>query len=114
MFTQEYNRDLIMKKIKNDTQKRNNKFNKTKAKNNTKSIEICLILINEKPSKVIIDTESNVSFINKEYYTEIDTPELYQDDQYILNGFGGEETKPIGYYFKHEMQVDGMKLTDNY
>lgn len=55
-------------------------MNLTKAKNNTKSIEICLILINDKPSKVTIGTESNVSFINKEYYTEIDTPELYQDD----------------------------------
>lgn len=63
MYTQEYNNELIVKTNENDTQKRNI-MNLIKAKNIIESTKVWVIPINKKPTKIIIDTTSDVSLIN--------------------------------------------------
>lgn len=52
-------------------------MNLIKVKNNPESTKIHIIPKNEKPIKIIINTASNESLINKVHYNEIGTTELY-------------------------------------
>lgn len=57
-----------------------------------------VVPINEKAMKITIDTVSDVSLINMEYYDEISAPELCQENISILIVFGREETKSIRFF----------------
>lgn len=65
--------------------------------NNIESTKIHIIPLKEKSTKIIIDTASDGSLINKAYYTEIGIFNLCQDVLYVLVRLGKEEMKPIGY-----------------
>lgn len=105
MSTQAYHTNPITKTNENGIQ-RKNFMNLSKAKNNAKAqIKICIVLINEKLTKIITDTVNDVSLMDKKYYNEINLPEFCQKNVCVLTGFHGEETKPIGLIKKHKIQT---------
>lgn len=72
-----------------------------------------IVPINENVTKIVIDTESDVSLMDKKDKNDIVAPDLCHKNLRILTGFGREETKPIG-FFEHKIQVEGVKLTDEF
>lgn len=114
MSTQAYHTNPIIKTNENGIQRK--KFHEfIKSRKQCKGTnKNSVVLINEKLTKIITDTTNDVSLMDKKYYNEINLPEFCQKNVCVLTGFHGEETKPIGLFKKHKIQVNGTKLTDDF
>lgn len=77
MSTKVCHRNPIIKINGNNAQKRDTTNEVSKSKNASKSsTKMRVVPVTEKPAKMVTDTASDASLINKEYYDKIDAPKL--------------------------------------